>query len=552
MAIREFGESLLADVRARKDQQSSDQRKEDRKAERSQLKGAALGFIAKEGLGIIKNNMEQKTQDFFARSNLYDNKVIVDKGINEAEKMLTHINAAKEQGITLPSYFGNLDGTAALAQYKIKNPLKVKTGEDEAYKAILMERPQAIEYANEQAAYALRVRDLGEAAVRGKGTMPLTEIGRKTRPSSLTQSLINKVLRRDISSVEAFNKKMELVDQVVASNSILAEKITLAKSFANKGNLFLAGLAQPDLDSLFDNEAKKLKQFLKDGTTISEVAPTTTVVDGRLVETSGGTITTAPDKTVTYTPGKNKVVVESELDKLEQQRLKASKAAVNTSLITTFSNLTELGKSIWNQEGQEDLQDHLNKNYGDPKKWTSDTFLKLSLEIATGKTDGGGTWTASKNSREKLTSADVNAINSEYKIRLDKLSDLANTYRVQASSPASSVKVKGKAAIEEKRHLELIGRLQLEIVNRIAGRNAELNKRTDAAAGVETDDSSVENPLSLEEEVASAIAAGEEGDIVMKKDGNEVFKTILGEYPISIENGKSVYRINGELFQVPR
>ena len=58
--------------------------------------------------------------------------------------------------------------------------------------------------------------------------------------------------------------------------------------------------------------------------------------------------------------------------------------------------------------------------------------------------------------------------------------------------------------------------------------------------------------MSLEEEVASAIAAGEEGDIVAKKDGSEVFKTILGEYPISIENGKSVYRINGELYQVPR
>ena len=67
MAIREFGESLLADVRARKDQQASDERKRDRKAERSQLKGAALGFIATEGFGILKNNMERKTQDFFAK-----------------------------------------------------------------------------------------------------------------------------------------------------------------------------------------------------------------------------------------------------------------------------------------------------------------------------------------------------------------------------------------------------------------------------------------------------------------------------------------------------
>ena len=541
MAIREFGESLLADVRARKDQQSSDQRKEDRKAERSQLKGAALGFIAKEGLGIIKNNMEQKTQDFFARSNLYDNKVIVDKGIKEAEEMLTHINLAEKQGITLPSYFRNLDGTTALAQYKIKNPLKVKKNEDAAYKAILMERPQAIEYANERAAYALRVKDLGEAAVKGRGTMSLTEIGKQVRPSSLTQSFVNKVLRRDISSVEAFNKKMELVDQVVASNSILAEKVALAKSFANKGNLFLAGLAQPDLDSLFENEGKRLKQFLEDGTLISDVKPESKIVDGRLVEIAGGQVKTAPDGTKTYITGTNEVVVESELDQLEEQRLLASKAAVNTSLIATFSNLTELGASIWNQEGQENLQTHLDKNYGDPTKWTSDTFLKLALEIATGKTENGGTWTQSQNSREKLTSADVTAINAEYKPRLEKINNLINTYRDEESARASTDAVKKYAREEGARLTRLLENMQLEIVNRIAARNAQLNEKVTVNEKEFSNDPKV--PVVLPEPEP-------EGEII-ETDSGRVYKTPLGSYPIEVtEDGKTFYRIGAQYFQI--
>ena len=544
MAIKEFGYSLLKDVRAHKEQQASDERKRDRKAERSQLKGATLGFIAKEGFGIFKNNMEQKTQDFFARSNLYDNKVIVDKGIKEAEEMLTHINLAKKQGITLPSYFRNLDGTAALAQYKIKNPLKVKNNEDAAYKAILMERPQAIEYANEQAAYALRVQDLGEAAVKGRGTMSLTEIGKQVRPSSLTQSFVNKVLRRDISSVEAFNKKMELVDQVVASNSILAEKVALAKSFANKGNLFLAGLAQPDLDSLFENEGKRLKQFLKDGTLISGVAPRTTVVDGRLVETSGGKTSKAPDGTIIYTPGTSKVVVASELDELEQQRLLASKAAVQTSLVATFSNLTELGASIWNQAGQENLQTHLDENYGDPTKWTSDTFLKLALEIATGKTENGGNWTQSQNSREKLTSADVTAINAEYKPRLEKINNLINTYRDEESARASTDSVKEHAREEGARLKRLLEKLQLEIVNRIAARNAQLNEKVTVNEKEFSNDPKVPGVLPEPEPEGEG-----EGEII-KTDSGDVYKTPLGSYPIEIKNGKKVYKIGAQHFQI--
>ena len=64
MAIREFGESLLADVRARKDQQVSDQRKEDRKAEKRALIGTAATWLGKEAIGAIRNNMERNTLDF--------------------------------------------------------------------------------------------------------------------------------------------------------------------------------------------------------------------------------------------------------------------------------------------------------------------------------------------------------------------------------------------------------------------------------------------------------------------------------------------------------
>lgn len=543
MAIREFGESLLADVRARKDQQASDERKRDKKAEISQLKGAALGFIAKEGFGLIKNSMEKKTQDFFARSNLYDNKIAVDKGIKEAEEMVFHINSAKEQGITLPSYFGNLNGVTALAQYKIKNPLKVVGKEDEAYKALLMERPQAIEYANEQAAYALRVRDLGAEAVKGRNTKSLTEIGKNARPSSLTQTLINKVLRKDVSNVEAFNKKMELVDQVVASNSILAEKVTLAKSFASKGNLFLAGLAQPDLDSLFEGEAKMLKEFLKNGTRINDAEPEYKVVNGALVRVKGGRIKTAPNGEITYITGEAETLVAKTLDDLEKQRLVTSKEVAKASLIKTFTNLTNLGSTLYNQEGQDKLQEHITKYYGKPEKWDSSTFLDLALEIATGKAKDGVPWTAAENRREKLTAADINGINADYRPRLDKLNTLANTYRDQSLEPSSSTEVREAAKISLGLATRQIEKMQLEIVDKIAGRNAELNQKV--AKNKEDFPNDSEVPVVLPEPEPEP-----EGEIIETNSGR-VYKTPLGSYPIGVTDAGIVYyKIGAQHFQI--
>ena len=106
MAIREFGESLLADVRARKDQQASAERKRDKKAEISQLKGAALGFIAKEGFGLIKNSMEQGTADFLYKTEAGATKVKMNKAALEIENAFTLDAQAKAENLSLENIWG--------------------------------------------------------------------------------------------------------------------------------------------------------------------------------------------------------------------------------------------------------------------------------------------------------------------------------------------------------------------------------------------------------------------------------------------------------------
>ena len=253
MAIREFGESLLADVRARKDQQASDERKRDRKAERSQLKGAALGFIAKEGFGLIKNNMERKTQDFLANSNLYSNKVKQNTALLTANEQITHINAAKKAGLTLPGYFLREDAKQALLYKQVNSPNAVADGTEEEWKATFMKRQGVIDYAQEQADFATATQRNGQDIVAGRKGMTLEILGSRQRPTTLTASLFDRLRGKEITNIETFNTKMELTKQVVAANSILDQQVALAESFAARGNLFLADMAAPDIKILQEN-----------------------------------------------------------------------------------------------------------------------------------------------------------------------------------------------------------------------------------------------------------------------------------------------------------
>ena len=100
MAIRDFGTSLLSNVRARKDAQLRDARKYARSQKKKDLiKGLLLPPIASglsELMKIGNSAVVEKTQDFLASSDLYANKLNVSK----AEKLITEATGYRDSAQT--------------------------------------------------------------------------------------------------------------------------------------------------------------------------------------------------------------------------------------------------------------------------------------------------------------------------------------------------------------------------------------------------------------------------------------------------------------------
>ena len=90
----------------------------------------------------------------------------------------------------------------------------------------------------------------------------------------------------------------------------------------------------------------------------------------------------------------------------------------------------------------------------------------------------------------------------------------------------------------------MLEKLQLEIVNRIAARNAQLNEKVTVNEKEFSNDPKVPGVLPEPEPEGEG-----EGEII-KTDSGDVYKTPLGSYPIEIKNGKKVYKIGAQHFQI--
>ena len=67
MAIREYGESLLQDVRKRKDDQAKAARKRQKKADLLQLGGVLIGAVGSSKLTNQFNSFQQKLKTFIKK-----------------------------------------------------------------------------------------------------------------------------------------------------------------------------------------------------------------------------------------------------------------------------------------------------------------------------------------------------------------------------------------------------------------------------------------------------------------------------------------------------
>ena len=278
MAIREFGESLLADVRSRKDQQVSDQRKEDRKAEKRALIGTAATWLGKEAIGAVRNNMEQKTRDFINKSEYGNTSILLNKAGNIFEEAYQYESSAKKAKTGIYEVILQELANQSTAQQKLDTPfvLEGKEGEDLISTSYFMQDPELQKLAKEKTNYYEKAIELGTGYNRGKSNTPLIEFAKEARPSSWTQSLYNKITRNTVSG-DKFNTEMAQLEQVVASKSVIALQIEAVKNNVLAGDVSainarkLIPNAKIYTNDSFVVDAKKRGQQVKVLTTGTEI-----------------------------------------------------------------------------------------------------------------------------------------------------------------------------------------------------------------------------------------------------------------------------------------
>lgn len=225
MAIRDFGTSLLSNVRARKDAQLRDARKYARSQKKKDLiKGLLLPPIASglsELMKIGNSAVVEKTQDFLASSDLYANKLNVSK----AEKLITEAtgyrDSAQTQGTSIYDVMLNQKATEAATQREIASPNTVKPGMVEEWRAMYMEREDVKNQARLDSDYFESILKKADRFSIGREKKTLDSLASEARPKTVVGALWNK-LTGDATSLDVFNTTMSKLEQVTVANEIAA------------------------------------------------------------------------------------------------------------------------------------------------------------------------------------------------------------------------------------------------------------------------------------------------------------------------------------------
>lgn len=343
MAIRDFGTSLLADVRARKDAQARDARKYAKKQQRKELLIAGGAFLGSELFKIGNAAVAEKTQDFLANSELYNNKINMGKAEKVVAEATAHFKKAEDAKLSMYDISLQNSAQAALDATKIKDPNKIRDGEEEEWKALFMERDVHKQNALNESTYYKKVLKAGKEITLGKSKTTLDSLALIQRPKTIIGSMWNKFTDKE-TSVDVFNLKMSQLKQVVASNEInsltfdrrakSAEKIIADGGDPNLANALIGG-------PLSNEEKIKLERSKELGETREQTAKA-------LVSNSAGVFS----RTVTKITEQNKNVrVEVDDKKIVDSKDIITPANVATS-IASLDELYAMVKKRFTPAGQ--------------------------------------------------------------------------------------------------------------------------------------------------------------------------------------------------------
>ena len=237
MAIRDFGTSLLANVRARKDAGQAEARKYASSEKNKDMRLAFLSPFVSAGLGAIGSAINagtaQKTQDFLASSNIYDNKIKVKKAGALIETGLKYRQEAKDLGITLQKLMTNKEAEAQATQAQMDFPNKVSEKTLPDYIAMYGRRQTTKDLGLQKSEYWQNIIDRADNYDSGKDARTLSDVADKAGPKTLVGSMWRK-LTGDTPDVDLLNESMDEMRQVIEAKAITGLSYPVLKKIANE------------------------------------------------------------------------------------------------------------------------------------------------------------------------------------------------------------------------------------------------------------------------------------------------------------------------------
>jgi len=186
MAIEEFGKSLLADVRKRKDDQARDAR---RREERNALKELAITGVVSIGNSMLKD----KANSFLETEQFYKENMQFKKGHGIANEYITNEKLAREDTLGYDAYWSNVAPSgqvdAAMIE-KYGDIKKYNTADWKANRAELMKEIGTAARKNHEDGLTTAQSFINQAG--DKGAEFYADFAKQSRPTTLKDLIMNK------------------------------------------------------------------------------------------------------------------------------------------------------------------------------------------------------------------------------------------------------------------------------------------------------------------------------------------------------------------------
>jgi hypothetical protein len=186
MAIEEFGKSLLADVRKRKDDQARDAR---RREERNALKELAITGVVSIGNSMLKD----KANSFLETEQFYKENMQFKKGHGIANEYITNEKLAREDTLGYDAYWSNVAPSgqvdAAMTE-KYGDMKKYNTADWKANRAELMKEIGMAARKNHEDGLTTAQSFINQAG--DKGAEFYADFSKQSRPTTLKDLIMNK------------------------------------------------------------------------------------------------------------------------------------------------------------------------------------------------------------------------------------------------------------------------------------------------------------------------------------------------------------------------